>query len=36
MAFKATVDPILIRESSMVTSKDTITAFSGIFQPGVT
>ena len=36
MASNATVDPILISESSTVTMRDTRTALRGIFQPGVT
>ena len=36
MASNATVDPMLMSESSTVTMRDTSTALSGIFQPGVT
>lgn len=36
MACSATVEPILISERSAVTTKDTITALNGMFQPGVT
>ena len=36
MASNATVDPILISDSSTVTMRDTRTALRGIFQPGVT
>lgn len=36
MAFRATVDPMLMRESNIVTTSDTKTAFNGMFHPGVT
>ena len=36
MAFSAAVEPMLMRESNVVTTKETMTAFKGIFQPGVT
>ena len=36
MASNATVDPILMSDSSTVTTRDTRTALRGIFQPGVT
>nr|POE89968.1 hypothetical protein CFP56_20437 [Quercus suber] len=34
-ALRAAVDPMLMRESSAVTSRDTRTAFNGMFKPGV-
>ena len=36
MASNATVDPMLMSDSNTVTTRDTRTAFRGIFQPGVT
>ena len=36
MAESATVDPMLMSDSSIVTTRDTRTALRGIFQPGVT
>ena len=36
MALNATVDPILIRDKSVVIVKVRRTAFNGIFQPGLT
>ena len=36
MALRATVEPMLMRERRMVTIRETITAFRGIFQPWVT
>ena len=36
MASSATVDPMLMSDSSIVTTRDTRTALRGIFQPGVT
>lgn len=36
MALKATVDPMLMSESRIVTMRDTRTALRGMFQPGVT
>lgn len=36
MARRAVVEPMLIRERRAVTTKETITAFSGMFQPGAT
>lgn len=35
-AFRATLEPMLMRESRMVTPNETITEFSGMFHPGVT
>ena len=35
-AFRATSDPMLIIDSRIVTTRDTITEFKGMFQPGVT
>ena len=36
MAFRATVDPMFIRERAMVIARETKTALSGMFQPGAT
>lgn len=36
MAFRATVEPILMRERTTVTPRETRTALRGMFQPGVT
>lgn len=36
MAKRAVAEPMLISERRLVTTKETITAFSGMFQPGVT
>ena len=36
MASSATVDPMLMSDSRIVTTRDTRTALRGIFQPGVT
>lgn len=36
MALRATCDPMLINERRMVTPRETITEFRGMFHPGVT
>jgi hypothetical protein len=36
IAFNAVVEPMLIQESNAVTQKETTTARTGIFHPGVT
>ena len=36
MAFRATVEPMLMRERRIVTTRETRTALRGMFQPGVT
>ena len=36
MALKATVEPMLMRERRIVTTRETRTALRGMFQPGVT
>lgn len=36
MALKATVEPMLIMESKIVTKSEIITAFKGMFHPGFT
>jgi len=36
MALRASVEPMLIRERRIVTTRETRTAFRGMFHPGVT
>ena len=36
MALSAAVEPMLMSESNIVTTSDTMTAFKGMFHPGVT
>ena len=36
MANRASVEPMLIRERRAVTTRETMTALRGMFQPGVT
>lgn len=36
MAFRATEEPMLMQESSELTTRETQTARRGMFQPGVT
>jgi hypothetical protein len=36
MAVRATWEPMLISESSMLTARETMTEFKGMFHPGVT
>jgi hypothetical protein len=36
MALKAAVEPMLMRESSVVMTNVRMTEFSGMFQPGLT
>ena len=36
MAFRAAVEPMLMRERQIVTRRETMTALRGMFQPGVT
>jgi len=35
-ALRAAVEPMLMRERRMVTTRETMTALRGMFQPGVT